>query len=67
MAKECEKSFEEMKVNENKKTDKYPFQHRAESNTQATVRCASQLFYDPQFNCDENLVAHLKAKGKVPG
>ena len=70
MAKQCEKvvkSFEEeMKVHEKKKTEKYPFQHRAESNTQATVRCASKLFYDPQFNCGENLIAHLKAKGKVP-
>ena len=71
MAKECEKvikSFEEeMKISENKKTEKYPYQHRAESNSQATVRCASKLFYDPQFNCEENLVAHLKSKGQVPG
>ena len=71
MAKECEKAIksfeEEMKISENKKTEKYPYQHRAESNTQATVRCASKLFYDPQFNCEENLVAHLKSKGQVPG
>ena len=70
MAKECEKVIRAFEMRENisdlKKNDTYPFMHRAESNTQATVRCTAKLFYDTQFNCDENLVTHLKMQGVVP-
>ena len=43
----------------------YPFQHRGESLTQATIRTASKHFHDTQYHCEE-LVCHLKSQGAVP-
>ena len=48
------------------KSGGYPYEHRGESLTQATVRTAAKLFHDTAFNCDQELVSHLKAQGAVP-
>lgn len=70
MAKEDEKvvkTYErDGKMGEDRKPGSYPYQHRGESLTQATVRTAAKLFHDTAFNCDEELVSHLKEQGAVP-
>ena len=67
MAKECEKVIKSFEVTNNikdlKKSDKYPFTLRTESDTKGLLRCADKLFHDPLYNCADLLREHLKVTG----
>ena len=69
MAKDCDKTIKSFEVSSNIKdmkiADKYPYTNRGESETQATIRCTSKLFHDPQYNCAKTLRLHLKNTGSV--
>ena len=69
MAKDCDKTIKSFEVSSNIKdmkiADKYPYTKRGESETQATIRCTSKLFHDPQYNCAKTLRLHLKNTGSV--
>ena len=66
MAIECEKVVMSFEATNN--INDYPFKHRGETNTKATVRCTAKLFHDPQFNCRQPLVQYLKTKcGTITG
>ena len=65
IAKACEKVIklneDSVSINDKKTKGNYPFQHRAESNTQALVRTTAKLFHDNKYSC-----VHLKSLGAVP-
>ena len=69
MAKECSrqiKSYENASnVEWNSSKKKYPYAHHGESNTEALIHTISKLFYDVQFNCNSELLAHLKVADVV--
>lgn len=69
-AKDCDKAVKHFEVDIDlvgkRKGARYPYSHRNESSTQALVRTSAKLFHDTQYNCDQELVKHLKNENVVP-